>query len=320
MTENCTKRHSRQVIATTQCRRQRSRPLLLLLGFLLVVTALLLQASAAKAPSETKKPWQRQSVPIDQEFEDSPAQHRLEGLLALLSARPMLLFSAVVRIGIALGLELAMDAVLKTVVTPLLVASGIGALLAPATFLLEYAFQPLIHSIAFLVFDDNFVMATLETTGIQDRLVRKDHKNNPGVLEWHKMSFFEGFCTRYVVKSLTAWCLGWAGLCTIVPVVGHLLTAVLTGWLVAWDYVYVPLSGLGYIGPLQQFQTVWQHFSYFQWYGFWAVLIEEIPVLGPACHVYNVYSAAYFLEGLYSWRGVMDEDAATVATDFSQEL
>ena len=90
-----------------------------------------------------------------------------------------------------------------------------------------------------------------------------------------------------MVKSLSAWCLGLAGLCTLVPVVGHVLTAILSGWLVAWDYVYVPLTGMGYIGPLLQFQTVWQHLGAFQWYGFWAVLMEEIPLLGPFCHVYN---------------------------------
>jgi len=28
-------------------------------------------------------------------------------------------------------------------------------------------------------------------------------------------------------------------------------------------------------------------------------VIQEIPILGPICHVYNVYSAAFFLERVY---------------------
>ena len=29
------------------------------------------------------------------------------------------------------------------------------------------------------------------------------------------------------------------------------------------------------------------------------MLIEEILIAGPVCHVYNVYSAAFFLERVY---------------------
>jgi len=185
-----------------------------------------------------------------------------------------------------------MDGFLKTIVTPILVSTGIGALMAPLTFFLEYSLQPVIHSIAFLVFDDSFLLATLETTGIQSRMLQ--------TRQWHKLSFLEGMLTRYVVKSISAWCLAWAGVLTIVPLAGNILTAILTGWVVTWDYVYVPLSGMGHVGPWQQFRMVWKHLWAFQWYGFWAVLVEEIPVLGPSCHVYNVYSAAFLLERLFA--------------------
>ena len=119
--------------------------------------------------------------------------------------------------------------------------------------------------------------------------------------------------TRYVLKSCAAW---WAELCTVIPVLGQLLVAVLTGWIVAWDYVHVPLSGMGYSCHWQHSQTVWKHFGQFQGYGFWAVIIEEIPLLGPSCHVYNVYSVAFFLEKVYILqnKGTSIDDDATAAT------
>lgn len=242
-------------------------------------------------------------------FDETPS--RLGGLIALFSLYPDFILSVSIRILICMALELMLDGFLKTVVTPAIIATGIGAVVAPLIFLLEYALQPIIHSIAFIIFDDKFLMATLEATGIKDQLEAE------AAMPWHSVTFTEGFITRYVIKSMATSCLGWAGLCTIVPVAGHILTAVLTGWVVAWDYVYVPLAGMGYIGPWQQAQTVWEHFGDYQWYGFWAVMAEEIPFLGPTCHVYNVYSAAFFLERVYLLHN--KDDDATVATTASED-
>ena len=54
------------------------------------------------------------------------------------------------------------DGFLKLFVTPALVATGIGAVVAPApvTFFMGQALQPIIHSICFFHFDDRFVMAS----------------------------------------------------------------------------------------------------------------------------------------------------------------
>ena len=243
--------------------------------------------------------------------------NRWHGIVAVFYAHPFMLIGVVIRIAIAITLELVLDGFLKTVVTPAIAATGIGALVAPLTFLIGQALQPIIHSIAFLVFDDKFLHATLEATGIKERLITERQLTKG----WHRMTFFQGMITRYVMKSMASWCLGLAGLCTMLPVVGYVLTAFLSGWVVAWDYVYVALAGMGYIGPRRQFQTVWRNFGEYQWFGFWAVLIEEIPFIGPACHVYNVYSAAFFLERLYLLHGGMihDDDAtvSTVDSDYS---
>ena len=292
----------------SRSRRPLWMPLLLLL--LVVIGPPTVGVVSAKNLQKNPRKDQSSSFSKDHDLAQKHkfGNNKFSGMVALLQARPLLLLSAVIRICIAMGLELAMDGFLKTIVTPALAASGVGAIVAPLTFLLEYALQPIVHSIAFLIFDDNFLVATLQATGIQGNLVSVGKTD-----KWHKMGIIEGILTRYVVKSCSAWCLGWAGLCTIVPVVGHVLTAVLTGWLVAWDYVYVPLSGMGHIGPFQQFRTVWKHWWSFQWYGFWAVLAEEIPFLGPTCHVYNVYSAAFFLERVYVLKHLDgDSDAATI--------
>ena len=245
----------------------------------------------------------------------SRSSSRLNGLISLFQQHPGFLVSAVIRIGVAMTLELVLDGLLKTVVTPALIATGIGAVAAPLTFLLEYALQPIIHSLAFIIFDDRFLMAALEATGIQHCLEQESGK------AWHKMTLIEGIFTRYVIKSLAAWCLGWAGLCTAIPVAGHMLTAGLTGWIVAWDYVYVPLSGMGHVGPWQQLQTVWTHWGDYQWFGVWAVLLEELPFLGPTCHVWNVYNAAFFLERVYLLQTTnsQDDDDATVSTVATDE-
>ena len=259
------------------------------------------------------------------------SRSRVTGLVSLFQQRPDLLLSVMIRIILAMALELVLDGFLKTVVTPALVATGIGAAVAPLVFLLEYTLQPMIHSVAFLIFDDRFLLATLEATGIKEDLVLSVQKQKSakgtrkrrkgGRVEWHKISFMEGMFTRYVIKSCAAWCLAWAGLCTVIPVLGQILVAVLSGWIVAWDYVYVALSGMGYIGPWQQFQTVWQNFGQFHWYGFWAVLMEEIPFFGPSCHVYNVYSAAFFLEKVYIVhnKGDIVDDDTTAATFASED-
>ena len=293
-------------------------------------------ATAAQIPRtitiSKQNSGKQKSSPDTKKAGSSSSKSRLAGLVTLFQQRPDLLLSVMIRIILAMVLELLLDGFLKTVVTPALVATGIGAFVAPLVFLLEYTLQPMIHSIAFLIFDDRFLLATLEATGIKQDLLmsvqkssakgKRKRRKGGGEVKWHKLSLMEGMLTRYVIKSCAAWCLAWAGLCTVIPVLGQILVAVLTGWIVAWDYVYVPLSGMGYIGPWQQFQTVWQHFGKFQWYGFWAVLIEEIPFLGPSCHVYNVYSAAFFLEKVYilhnKGHSIVDDDA-TAATFASED-
>lgn len=227
-------------------------------------------------------------------YSESPMSARLNGVFSVFQANPSMCFGVVIRIAIAVFLDVVLDGFLKTVVTPAIAATGIGIVATPLTFFIGQALQPMIHSVAFIVFDDRFLMASLEATGIKQRLLPRAVGK-----KWHKMTILEGIITRYCVKAIAGWCLGWASLFTILPVVGPVFTALLSGWVVAWDYVYVPLAGMGHVGVLRQFRTVLRNFRAYFWFGFWAVLIEEIPLVGPVCHVYNVYSAAFFLERLY---------------------
>jgi len=219
---------------------------------------------------------------------------RLKGMQSLLASRPGLLLSMVIRVTIAITLQINLDAFLKLVVTPLLAASVIGAVAAPFTFFVGQALQPIIHSFCFYGFDDKFLMATLEATGGKGRLATLSKTG-----EWHETGSFHKFFLRWCIKSTAGCCIGFAGLCTAIPIVGPVLTALLSGWVVAWDMVYVPLSGMGRVGVFRQGRSVLANFREYYWFGFWAVLIEEIPIAGPVCHVYNVYSAAFFLERVY---------------------
>jgi len=67
-----------------------------------------------------------------------------------------------------------------------------------------------------------------------------------------------------------------------------------------------PLVGmdrrLGLCLCVRQFWVVYRDFRRYYWFGFWAVLLEEIPLAGPVMHVYNIYSATFLLEDLY-WNG-----------------
>jgi len=219
---------------------------------------------------------------------------RLSGMRALLQSRPGMLINMTIRVVIAIAITVNLDIFLKLVVTPVLAASIIGAVAAPLTFFLGQALQPVIHSICFYGFDDSFVMAALEATGGKERLAKLSKTG-----EWHEMGTFERYFTRWCIKTSAGFVVGFAGLSAAIPIVGPFLTALLAGWAVAWDTVYVPLSGMGKVGFLHQGASVMKHFWSYYWFGFWAVLIEEIPVVGPVCHVYNVYSATFFLERVY---------------------
>jgi len=200
----------------------------------------------------------------------------------------------VIRVIIAIVLEINLDGFLKLVVTPFLAASVVGAVAAPLTFFVGQALQPIINSFCFYGFDDPFVMATLEATGGKDRLSTLSKTG-----EWHHMGTFHKYFMRWCIKATAGFWVGFAGICTYIPIVGPILTALLSGWVVAWDMVYIPLSGMGRVGILRQGRSVLTNFSEYYWFGFWAVLMEEIPIVGPVCHVYNVYSAAFFLERVY---------------------
>lgn len=226
--------------------------------------------------------------------ESSTLGSRLKGMQSLINSHPSLFLGMIFRVTIAIILEINLDAFLKLVVTPFLAASVVGAVAAPLTFFVGQALQPIIHSVCFYGFDDTFIMATLDSTGGKDRLVTLSKSG-----EWHKMGFFHKSFMRWCIKSMAGFSVGFAGLCTALPVVGPILTALLSGWVVAWDMVYVPLSGMGHVGFFRQLRTVLGNFRAFYWFGFTAVLIEEIPLAGPVCHVYNVYSAAFFLERVY---------------------
>ena len=219
---------------------------------------------------------------------------RLKGMQSLLASRPGMLLSMVIRVTIAITLQINLDAFLKLVVTPILAASVIGAVAAPFTFFVGQALQPIIHSFCFYGFDDKFLMATLEATGGKERLATLSKTG-----EWHESGSFHKFFLRWCIKTTAGFTIGFAGLCTAIPIVGPVLTALLSGWVVAWDMVYVPLSGMGRVGVVRQGRSVLKNFREYYWFGFWAVLIEEIPIAGPVCHVYNVYSAAFFLERVY---------------------
>ena len=228
------------------------------------------------------------------DYSQSSLGARIKGIQSLLQSHPTMLVGMMLRVTIAVILELNLDAFLKLVVTPFLAASVIGTAAAPLTFFIGQALQPIIHSLCFYGFDDPFVLATLESTGAKRRLASLSKTG-----EWHKMGTFHRYFMRWCIKTTAGFFLGFAGLFTAIPIAGPIVTALLSGWAVAWDMVYVPLSGMGHVGIFRQARTVLANFSEYYWFGFWAVLIEEIPIAGPACHVYNVYSAAFFLERVY---------------------
>ena len=58
--------------------------------------------------------------------------------------------------------------------------------------------------------------------------------------EWHSMSRLERFMTRYVMKVCAHMCVGLAWIANVIPGVGHVLVALLTGWVVAWETCAYP--------------------------------------------------------------------------------
>mmetsp|Transcript_25705 Transcript_25705/g.53697 ORF Transcript_25705/g.53697 Transcript_25705/m.53697 type:complete len:321 (+) Transcript_25705:93-1055(+) len=230
----------------------------------------------------------------------STIRTRINGIQSLLQSQPGMMLNMIIRVALAVALMINIDAFLKLVVTPILAASIIGAIAAPFTFFVGQALQPIVYSICFYGFDDPFVVAALEATGGKERLLLAANANTGGVEEWHEMGFFNKYFTRWCIKTAAGFIVGFAGLASAIPLVGSVFTALLAGWAVAWDMVYVPLAGIGRVGILRQGASVLAHFWEYYWFGFWAVLIEEIPIVGPVCHVYNVYSAAFFLERVYT--------------------
>jgi len=180
-----------------------------------------------------------------------------------------MLLNALVRVVIATILAVNLDAFLKLVVTPVLIASVIGIIAAPLTFVLGNAIQSVIYSFCFFGFDDKFLITTLDATGGKERLLLISSDG-----EWHKMGKFEKLSARLAMKFAAGFSVGFAGLATMIPIVGPILTAGLSGWVVAWDMVYVPLSGIGYVGVFPQARSVYDNFRQFYWFGFWAVLAE----------------------------------------------
>lgn len=213
----------------------------------------------------------------------------------LLQHRRALFIEMIIRILICTIVTVNIDGFLKAIVTPTLVATGIGAIVAPMTFFMGQALQPIINSICFFHFDDRFVMASLEVSGSKERLM-----TGLALEKWGRMGLREKIFMRYcVVKLCAGFFIGLAGIFAFIPILGPIIVALSGGWAMTWDMVYVPLSCMGYHGVVQQGKSVHTNFRKYYWFGFWAVLIEEIPIVGPTCHVYNVYSAAAFLEMVY---------------------
>merc|ERR1719401_2705760 len=113
------------------------------------------------------------------------------------------------------------------------------------------------------------------------------------------MTLLERYSIRYVVKACIDCAIGFVGLTTLIPIVGNFITAFAIGWAVAWDYVYVALDGIGFTEPQQQFASVYKNFTAYYWWGFFCVLIEEIPFAGPFLHAWNIHTASFFLEEVY---------------------
>jgi len=219
----------------------------------------------------------------------------LQGIQSLLKDRPSLCVEMVIRVILATAIVIQFDAFLKLVVTPALAATGIGLLLVPFTFFVGQAAQPIIHSWCFIAFDDRFVLASLEASGAKDRLVK-----GMGLEKWGEMAGWEKLIMRHgVMKSSASFFVGMAGIFAYIPLLGPVLVALFSGWAVAWDMVYVPLSCMGYVGVPKQGRSVYANFRKYYWFGFWSVLIEQLPLVGAACHVYNIYRAAEFLENVY---------------------
>ena len=220
-----------------------------------------------------------------------------EGITHFYHNRKALFIEMLIRTFLCTLIIVNIDGFLKLFVTPALVATGIGAVVAPVTFFMGQALQPIIHSICFFHFDDRFVMASMEACGSKERLV-----TGLGMDKWGRMGLREKIIMRYgVMKVFAGFFVGFASIFAYIPILGPILVALTGGWAMAWDMVYVPLSCMGYHGVLQQGKSVLSrdNFRKYYWFGFWAVLMEEIPIVGPTCHVYNVYRAAAFLEIVY---------------------
>ena len=240
----------------------------------------------------------------DYEFYDVVAA-RITGIARVLVANPGMCGEALVRIGLAVGLETVLDGLLEGVVVPSLervTPRRFGGWVGPpAAHFLGEALRPVLRSVSFLFFDDRFLDTVLESTGTKEALAASLclttgwHETQPGL--------FRKLVARYCLKAVASWFVGFAGLLTVVPLVGPVLTAFLSGWIVAWDCVCVPLWGMGRTTAWSQLETVLADLPRYHRFGVGAVLLEEMMIIpnraGAAMHVYNVYSAAFFLKDLY---------------------
>mmetsp|Transcript_11503 Transcript_11503/g.21878 ORF Transcript_11503/g.21878 Transcript_11503/m.21878 type:complete len:278 (-) Transcript_11503:135-968(-) len=242
-------------------------------------------------PSRKRTIPQPQTPPAAPEGGSNDARSVLR---TLRKTHPRLVTNMIVRIAIATAVMLFLDFYLKLVLTPILAATIVGVVATPLTFSLGQTLQPAIYSICFLGFDDKFLVACLEVTGVKERLATRHAKG-----KWHDIKKFEKYGTKILIKIIASFIVGGSGLAAIVPLAGLVLSASLSGWVVAWDMVFVALSGMERRGVVRQAKVVRSNFKEYSKFGFWAVLREEIPLVGPACHVYNVYRASFFLEKLY---------------------
>ena len=237
--------------------------------------------------------------------------HLRKGIQYLLDHRRALFVEMLIRIAICTALIMNIDAFLKLVVTPALVATGVGAIVAPLTFFVGQALQPIVHSFCFFHFDDRFIMASLDGSGSKERLV-----NGLDMKRWGRLGLGEKLFVRYgFMKVMAGFFVGLPGLLAFIPILGPIIVALVGGWAVAWDMVYVPLSCMGYHGVNAQSKTVRDNFRRYYWFGFWAVLVEEIPIVGPTCHVFNVYRAAAFLESVY-----LSNDSSKIVGETKKQL
>jgi len=232
------------------------------------------------------------------------------GLYHVFAEHPCFIPHAMVCIGIAISIEISLELFMTFVVEPVLLASVVGSVASFLALCIEQALQPVINDIVFFCFDDQFLYATLETTGIKDKLERK-YK-----CELQPMGMCEKSINRYLVKCIACVFVSLAGLSTAVPLVGHIFTALAAGSVVMWDYVFTALPVIvGSHSFCDQLKTFFSKWCAYQWNGFFALLLEEVPFVSPFFHVWNIYSAALFLENVYC----DDDDSGYLRLDDSDD-